>query len=133
MNDYEEMEDEEKYKSFLDCEIFKDKTIEEHNNEVFNLDISLIKETRNHYFCHECKYFPYIQFENQFIIFTCKCGENKVDLFSENEIWFNRNINDSNSLYNNSEIIWLCEEGHKFRYYCCDCHKNYVNLIAKII
>ena len=33
------------------------------------------------------------------------------------------------SLYNNNEIIWLfCEKGHKFRYYCSDCHKNLCEL-----
>jgi len=39
MYEFEEMEDEEKYKSFFDCEIFKDNSKEEHNNELFNLDI----------------------------------------------------------------------------------------------
>ena len=33
------------------------------------------------------------------------------------------------SLYNNNEIIGLfCEKGHKFRYYCSDCHKNLCEL-----
>ena len=125
MYEFEEMEDEEKYKSFFDCEIFKDNTIEEHNNELFNLDISSIKGGEIHYFCKKCKYFPYIQFEDQYLIFTCKCGENKVDLFLQNDYWFfNNKINESKSLYNNNENIVLCEEGHKFRYYCTDCHKN---------
>jgi hypothetical protein len=81
-------EDGEKNKFYLelDYEIFKGETIEEHNNELSNLDISSITERKIHYNCHKCKYFPYIQFENQFIIFTCKCGENKVDLFLQNEV-----------------------------------------------
>lgn len=33
------------------------------------------------------------------------------------------------SLYNNNEIIGLfCVKGHKFRYYCSDCHKNLCEL-----
>ena len=101
-------EDGEKHKSYLDFydnEIFKDKTIEEHNNELFNLDISSIKEEKFHYCCQNCKYFPYIQFENQFIIFSCKCGKNKVDLFFQNENMIN-NINESSSSYINNGRRW---------------------------
>ena len=74
----EDGEKDKSYLDFLDYEIFKEETIEENNNELFNLDISSIKNEKIHYYCHKCKYFPYIQFENQFIIFTCKCGKNKV-------------------------------------------------------
>jgi len=119
-------EDGEKFKSYLDLdyEIFKDEGIEEHNNELFNLDISSIKDGKTHYFCKKCKYFPYIQFENQFIIFTCKCGKNKMDLFFQNENASNI-INESNLSFNNFENNGLtCKESHKFKYYCTDCHKN---------
>ena len=59
-------EDGEKFKSYLDLdyEIFKDEGIEEHNNELFNLDISSIKNGKTYYFCKKYNYFPYIQFEN---------------------------------------------------------------------
>ena len=128
MDEYEEMKDEENFiKIYLDSQLFMDKTHEEHNNDLSNSDISLIEGGNNHYFCHKCGYFPFIQFENQYIIFTCKCGENKVNLLVQNEILNNININESMSLYNNNEI-GLCEEGHKFRYYCSDCHKNLCKL-----
>ena len=123
-------EDGEKNKTFfeIDNKIFKDEKSEEHNNELFNLDISSIKKGKTHYYCHKCKFFPYIQFENQFIIFTCKCGKNKVDLLSQNKNWIKNTINESMSSYNNNENIGLCEKGHKFRYYCSDCHKNLCEL-----
>jgi len=112
---------------FLDTKIFKSEVTEEHN-DLFNLDMSSIVEEKSHYFCHKCNFFPYIQFDNQFMSFTCKCGENKIDLFLGNENNFSI-INESNSSYNDYKNTGLkCEKGHKFKYYCTDCHKNLCKL-----
>jgi len=113
---------------FLDTKMFISEVTEEHNN-LFNLDISSIVEEKSHYFCHICNFFPYIQFDNQFLSFTCKCGENKIDLFFGNENNFSSIINESNSSYNDYKNTGLkCEKGHKFKYYCTDCHKNLCKL-----
>ena len=101
------------------------------NIEPFELDIPPILESNYpnfHYLCPKCRFFPYIELNNQDeIYYTCAC-RNRVKIKIENLFLSNNEyITSFNEDMEDSKIGLRCihkSRFHKFKYYCTDCHVN---------